>query len=244
MRTAIVSDIHGNLVAFRSSLEALGGIGADRILCLGDIVGYNPWPNECVDIIRQMAIPAVMGNHDRVAAGIEEPDRFNSSAREAILWTRELLTRENRDFLASLPDRMFIGDSIVLVHGSPREPDEYIISTDSARENMRFMSEKLSIRIGFFGHTHIASAFVQKGDNVAALKPERAVLEGGLSYLINPGSIGQPRDGDVRASLLIYDYEANSVEFFRVEYDIGAVSRAISDAGLPTFLARRLFLGR
>jgi diadenosine tetraphosphatase ApaH/serine/threonine PP2A family protein phosphatase len=185
-----------------------------------------------------------MGNHDRVAAGLEEPNRFNRAAQEAILWTREALTKENRDFLASLPDQMFIGDSIVLVHGSPRDRNEYIMSTDNAEENMRYMREKFTVTIGFFGHTHAASLFVQKGDSVAQLEPVPIILEGGSLYLINPGSIGQPRDGDVRASFLVHDYEASSVEFFRVEYDIDAVSRAILDAGLPRFLARRLFLGR
>jgi diadenosine tetraphosphatase ApaH/serine/threonine PP2A family protein phosphatase len=244
MRSAVISDIHGNLVALNAVLSAAADLSVDRILCLGDIVGYNPWPNECVDLMRERSIVSVMGNHDRVAAGIGEPDDFNEAARDAILWTRERLSRENREFLARLPERVFIGESIVLVHGSPRDPNEYILSTGAAERNIHFMRERLGTTVAFFGHTHVAGLFAADRGGIGAFGPRNVKIDGGRAYLINPGSVGQPRDGDPRAAFLIYDYEAGTVRFERVDYDVEAVFGAVVEAGLPAHLGRRLFLGR
>jgi predicted phosphodiesterase len=244
MRSAVISDIHGNLVALDAALSAVADLSVDRIVCLGDIVGYNPWPNECVDLMREHSIVSVMGNHDRVAAGVEEPDDFNDAAREAILWTRQRLRPENREFLARLPERIFIGESIVLVHGSPRNPNEYILSTGAAEQNIHFMKERLGTTVGFFGHTHAAGLFAADRGGIGAFGPRNMRIEEGRAYLINPGSIGQPRDGDPRAAFLIHDNEVGTVHFLRVDYDVEAVFGAVVEAGLPASLGRRLFLGR
>ncbi len=242
MRSAILSDIHANLIAFRAVLDAVEQLNVQRIFCLGDIVGYNPWPNECVQVIRERSIPCVMGNHDRVAAGLEEPDDFNALAREAILWTRGILTQAHSSFLAKLPDRRAIDSSTILVHGSPRDPNEYILTLSIARENMAFMRDRLGSDLCFFGHTHVSGIFDRIYDNTPTVGRTFS-LKRGSACLVNPGSIGQPRDRDPRASFLIYDDEDMTVEFHRVEYNVSAVKDAIVREGLPQHLGRRLFLG-
>lgn len=243
MRAAIISDIHANLPGFRACLDAVDELGLERILCLGDIVGYNPWPNECIRIITERSIQCVMGNHDRVAAGLEEPDYFNAMARQAILWTRRVLIDEHRDYLSKLPERVFIDDSTILVHGSPRDPDEYILAIDAAHENMRFMEERFAAWLGFFGHTHVSGVF-DRSDEESPYGDNKVLLKEREPYLINPGSIGQPRDGDPRSSFLVYDSDELTVKFYHVAYDIDAVHEAIVREGLPEYLGARLFLGR
>ena len=242
MRSAILSDIHGNLVALRAVLDVIEGLSTERVLCLGDIVGYNPWPNECVQVIRERSIPCVMGNHDRVAAGLEEPESFNASAREAILWTRGVLTQEHRNYLAKIPDRRAVDGSVILVHGAPRDPDEYILTSGIVRENIIFMEERLDASLGFFGHTHVSGIFDGKNDRTP-IYDGKYFLKKGHVCLVNPGSVGQPRDRDPRASFLIYDDEEMSVQYYRVEYDIVTVYDSIVKEGLPGYLGKRLFLG-
>ncbi|MBN2225400.1 MAG: metallophosphoesterase family protein [Deltaproteobacteria bacterium] len=242
MRTAIISDIHANLIGFRAFLDAVERLSVQRTLCLGDIVGYNPWPNECIQIIRDRSIACVMGNHDRVAARIEDPDNFNAPARQAILWTRSVLTEENRDFLAGLPDRRVIDDSTIMVHGSPRNPDEYILTTKNACENMVFMKERFGASLGFFGHTHLPGVFDLIHESIPIYEGKTSLKETSV-YLINPGSIGQPRDGNPGVSFLVYDNDEKTLEFFRVSYDIDAVFEAIGRKGLSPYLGKRLFLG-
>ena len=242
MRTAILSDIHANLIGLQACLDALERLRVERVFCLGDIVGYNPWPNECIQIIRERSIPCIMGNHDRVAAGLEEPDNFNALATEAILWTRGILSQAHKAFLAKLPDRRALDKSAVLVHGSPRDPDEYILTPETARENIAFMAKRLGCSFCFFGHTHVPGIF---NGAYARTRVFEGILhlDGGHAWLVNPGSIGQPRDGDPRSSFVIYDDDAMTAEFHRVEYDIQAVNDAIVREGLPPHLGRRLFLG-
>jgi predicted phosphodiesterase len=242
MRLAILSDIHANLIGFQAVLNAVEHLSVQRIFCLGDIVGYNPWPNECVQIIRERSIACVMGNHDRVAAGLLEPDNFNATARDAIFWTREVLTEAHLSFLAKLPDRRAVNNSAILVHGSPRDPDEYILTETIARENMTFMRERLGTDIGFFGHTHVPAIYGET-DGYTPISERRLFLKRGSLRLINPGSIGQPRDRDPRASFVVYDDEDMTVEFHRVAYDVHAVHDAIVREGLPPYLGERLFLG-
>lgn len=242
MRSAILSDIHANLIAFRASLDAVERLHVQRAFCLGDIVGYNPWPNECVQIIRERSIPCVMGNHDRVAAGLEEPDNFNALATEAILWTRGALSETNKSFLAKLPDRRALNKSAVLVHGSPRDPDEYILTSEVARKNIAFLSERLGCDLCFFGHTHVPGIFDGTYADTRVFEG-RFSLDRGHVWLVNPGSIGQPRDGDPRASFIIYDESEMAAEFHRIEYEVQAVRDAIIREGLPPPLGRRLFLG-
>jgi len=244
MRTAIISDVHGNLPAFTSFLEISEELNVRRILCLGDIVGYNPWPNECIDIIKEMGIPCVMGNHDRVACGEDSPDSFNLAARGAILWTREVLTESNRKYLAALPDMIVVDKEYLLVHGSPRDPNEYIFTHNSAIDNIEFMKSEFEKSLCFFGHTHVVFAVSEDRGKIEVFRGESVQIEKEKGYLINPGSIGQPRDGDPKAAFLIYDEGKQEVKFHRFDYDIDAVYEAVIDAGIDPYLGKRLFLGR
>lgn len=160
MRYAIISDIHSNLEALRAVLDMTAFVNVDATFCLGDIVGYNANPNECVEIVRSEGIRCILGNHDSRAAGLEEPDDFNPLAAKAVLWTRERLTEENKSFLANLP-RELQSDDFVLVHGSIHDTDRYILYKDDIVANFRSLKELPGPpRIGFFGHTHVRIAFV------------------------------------------------------------------------------------
>ena len=224
MKYAVISDIHANLEAFLSVLAEIDSLSPDAVVCLGDIVGYGADPNACVDIIREREIPSVMGNHDAAASGATEPWNFNDAAREAVLWTRDELTNENRDFLVSLPERIETEDYMA-VHGAISDPDKYIFSYRDAEPEFGLMND---YGLCFFGHTHVPA------DHASPAEPKRR--------LINPGSVGQPRDRDPRAAFLVYDTESG-VEFRRAEYDISAAQGKIIWKGLDSQLAKRLSHG-
>lgn len=243
MRYAILSDIHSNLEALSVVLERTRSLGADATFCLGDIVGYNANPNECVEIVRSEGIRCILGNHDSRAAGMEEPDDFNTLAERAVLWTRSQLTAENSDFLKSLPRELRV-DDIVLFHGSIQDTDRYILQKEDIVDNFRsLLALPGGPRIGFFGHTHMRIAFALAGGvasldygDVLTVYPDR-------HYLINPGSVGQPRDGDPRAAFALYDNQERTVSFHRVEYDVRSCQDKVIRAGLPPRLAERLAVG-
>jgi predicted phosphodiesterase len=243
MRTAVIADIHANLEALQAVLTRIEVLRADEILCLGDIVGYNADANECVDIIRTMKIRCVLGNHDACAAGLEEPDSFNPVARRAVLWTRAELTDENSLFLRKLPREQRVRD-IFIFHGSIHDTNRYILYMSDAADNFtQLAGVGSSLRIGFFGHTHVRAAlYYYKRAISVDLSPDLKLAEE-KRYLINPGSVGQPRDGDPRASFLVYDADDNRVTFSRVKYDIHACQDKIIRAGLPSRLAERLASG-
>ncbi len=243
MRFAVIADIHANLEALKAVLERIETLGADEIVCLGDIVGYNANPNECLDIVRNRGVMSVLGNHDACASGLEEPVGFNPEARRAVLWTRSTLSGENRLFLRSLPRELRMGD-FLLFHGSIHDTDRYILYLSDAAENFALLAEMgKSLRIGFFGHTHLKVALLyHRGEVAAEPSPGLQLTEKNL-YLINPGSVGQPRDGDWRASFLLYDTDKGRVTFSRVEYDIRACQDKILQSGLPSQLAERLASG-
>jgi predicted phosphodiesterase len=244
MRYAVLSDIHANLEAFHAVLARIVEVGADQVLCLGDVVGYNADPNACIDIVRNEGITCVMGNHDAAACGIEEPDNFNPSARAAVLWTREVLTVENREFLRDLPRHLQI-NNIVFCHGSINETDQYLFEDSDVLENFSVMETlSNSTQVCFFGHTHMKAAYSLRGGTLSRVLPDKILLVDGTRYLINPGGLGQPRDGDPQAPFLIYDTAEGTVVFHRMEYDITACQRKILRAGLPTQLAERLTMGR
>ena len=239
-----MSDIHGNIVAFEQVLESLAEHGVDRYLCLGDIVGYGARPNECCDLVRELAPVAVAGNHDLAASQPGMERWFTSAARASILWTRETLTSDNLDFLQSLAVTTSAGDAR-LCHASLTDTSTYVAWPEQAMESFALMDGMLC----FFGHTHYAEWFVQ---NQAGKLPEQLAAASGAvvrleecyRYMINPGAVGQPRDGDSRAAFAIYDDMASTVEILRVEYDIASTQKQITAAGLPSGMATRLANGR
>lgn len=228
MKYAVISDIHANLEAFLSVLEEIDSLRPDAVVCLGDIVGYGADPNACVDIIRERGIPSVMGNHDAAASGATEPWNFNDAARDAVLWTRDELTNENKDLIAALPDRIETRH-FMAVHGAISDPDKYIFTRRDAEPEFRLMDD---YSLCFFGHTHVPAQY----------QPTRGPGADGGKSLVNPGSVGQPRDRDPRAAFLVYDTESG-VEFRRTEYDIRSAQRKIIENGLDSRLAERLSYG-
>jgi diadenosine tetraphosphatase ApaH/serine/threonine PP2A family protein phosphatase len=244
MRYAVIADIHANLEAFRAVLAAAAELGADQVVCLGDIVGYSADPNACVDIVRSEGIACVLGNHDAAACGLAEPDNFNPAAREAALWTRQALTAENKTHLRGLPLVLVIGD-MVLCHGSINDTNRYILEDGDARENFAVMDAlKDDPQVCFYGHTHMKAAYSITGDVICRITSDTVLLADGTRYLINPGSVGQPRDGDPDAPFLLYDAAERSVVFHRVAYNVAATQAKILQAGLPARLALRLSMGR
>ncbi len=239
MRYAIISDIHANLEALERSLGAIDEVGVDEILCLGDIVGYGANPNECVDLVRKRGVTSIIGNHDCVACGKSEPNDFNPMARSAILWTRSTLSRDNKDYLLDLPDKREIED-LLIVHGAISDPDKYIFSEGDTLREFELMQNR---NICFFGHTHVRVFYVLTNDEIRGFYDDGLRINKDGKYLINPGSVGQPRDRDHRVSFLIYDDERETVEYTRLEYDIASAQKKIIEAGLDRRLAYRLSLG-
>ena len=239
MRIAVISDVHGNLHALDAVLADAGPV--DAVWHLGDVVGYGPDPDAVVERLTSIGAVGVRGNHDAAACGGAEIDWFNPDARSAMEWTREVISSRTRSWLADLPERRET-DGFTLVHGSGRDPIwEYVTSSTAAQASLGAMDTTHGIN----GHTHIPVAYLVMGDRVGRLGPARgatneAVALGGGRLLLNPGSVGQPRDGDPRASYLILDTEAGSATWHRVAYDIAAVGAAMRAAGLPRRLAERL----
>ncbi|MEE9614603.1 MAG: metallophosphoesterase family protein [Thermodesulfobacteriota bacterium] len=255
MRYAVISDPHSNLEALTAVLSEIDAFGTDETLCLGDLVGYNADPNECVELIRARGIRCVMGNHDSRASGVEEPGGFNPIAAEALLWTREKLTEENRAFIEKLPRAIEIetgeeagegeknGKKFLAVHGRVNDTDGYILGPRDAVDNFRLLEETGGPGLCFFGHTHVRVAYVETGGRVTVRMDETLEMNVGSNYLVNPGSVGQPRDGDPRAAFLTFDSERMEIESHRVAYDIELTARKIMDSGLPSMLAERLKAG-
>jgi len=246
MRYLVLSDIHANLEALEAVLEAARDIPYERLLVLGDLIGYGANPNEVVDRVRDLAPHAVIrGNHDKVGAGLEPSDAFNAVARTAIRWTYEALSDDNRDWLADLPaGPLVIDDLLEICHGTPQDEDMYVFDDGDVLRSMQAATRRLCL----FGHTH-----VQVGYRLAnqSLTLETADLRRPLHipishghYLINPGSVGQPRDGDPRAAFGVYDAQAHAVEIYRTPYPVERAQASIREAGLPEALAQRLMIGR
>lgn len=243
MKYAIISDLHANLEALTAVLEVIDRVGVDQIVCLGDVVGYNANPNECVEIIRQREIPTICGNHDAVACGIDEPWGFNPIALAAALWTRERLDQDHMEWLSKLPDyREF--DHFLAAHGSPSDRDCYLFTWEDVLPHLPFLEER-GFSLCLFGHTHNPGIFSR--DGMYALDDHsRFELgeDGSKLFFINPGSVGQPRDGDARAAFGLYDSDSRVYELVRVNYPVAKASEKVVEAGLPPFLAQRLKLGR
>lgn len=247
MRILVLSDIHGNRFGLEAALDAARGCGA--IICLGDVVGYGAHPNECCEILRKRQVRCLGGNHDAAALGTLDIQWFNPVAKKAILWTREELTEENKNWLAALEPRAdWASQGFQAVHASLRQPlKEYIHDRGAAWPTMELMTQPLC----FYGHTHEADAYscTHPGgpsdlDRQALPLGGTVTLKPGFRYLINPGSCGQPRDGNPKAKFAIYDTAARTVEVRAVDYDYFSACAAILDAGLPAMLGDRLFVGK
>ncbi|MGH9748129.1 MAG: metallophosphoesterase family protein [Candidatus Acidiferrales bacterium] len=249
MRHLILSDIHANVTALDTALAAAKGKW-DKAVCLGDVVGYGPDPNEVIDRIRELDAITIRGNHDKAGSGLANAEDFNPVARNAALWTRDQLRPELREYLEKLPTGPETVDGFTIVHGASRDEDEYVFAPAQALDGLI----EAATPVTFFGHTHLQGGFSlrQDDDKVIALhfKPggenqfTPLTIEDGATYLLNPGSIGQPRDGDTRAAFCIADLDKKIVEFWRVPYDIEAVQKRMAAAGLPEPLILRLQFGR
>ena len=247
MRLLVFSDVHANATALEAALEACAGRW-ERAVCLGDVVGYGPDPNEVVERVRTLVSTIVRGNHDKAVSGISDLEDFNPVARAAVEWTRSRLRPENVRYLRSLPAGPVETDGAALVHGAVEDEDEYVFAANQAMTSLLASPRPIT----FFGHTHIQGGFSYDGAAVGVVEPSLKSgtkfsvvrLEPKTRYLLNPGSIGQPRDGDPRAAFAIADLENRRVEFWRTPYDIAAVQDRMEQAGAPEALVLRLAFGR
>ena len=243
MRYAIIADIHANLTAFTAVLADIkerGGV--EDVWCLGDVVGYGPYPHECIALLRQTKHVCVAGNHDWAAIGKVDTADFNPDAAAACHWTGKQLSPEDVEYLSNLPLTIERGD-FTLVHGSPREPiREYILSTAAARENFACFKTPYCL----VGHSHHPAVFSYDNAGDCLLSqflPDNPLVLGDSRLIINPGGVGQPRDGDPRASYAIYDSESRQVKLYRLDYDIRATQDRMIERGLPMRLVTRLSYG-
>lgn len=247
MRYLVLSDIHANSTALEATLSAVTGRW-ERVVCLGDVVGYGPDPNEVIDRVRTLNAMTIRGNHDKAACGLVDAEDFNPVARTAATWTREHLRADNLTYLQQLPQGPLEADGLALIHGALHDEDEYVFAPAQALDGLLESPSPVT----FFGHTHFQGGFSFRDNQlqVIQLRPEPGTsfaalrVEPATRYLLNPGSVGQPRDGDPRAAFAIADLNHAVVEFWRVPYDIEAVQQRMKRAGLPEPLILRLAFGR
>jgi predicted phosphodiesterase len=252
VRHLILSDIHANHEALTAVLKHAKG-RYDRILCLGDLVGYGSDPNEVVDWAREIVDAdggnnkIIRGNHDKACCGLDSIEDFNPAAQASSVWTSETLTETNLEFLRELGAGPLDAGGFDLVHGAPSDEDEYIITTSDAAD----MRGHLRTGVTFFGHTHLQGGFFLRRATVKAIEKvpvkwtELTIsIDDRSSFLINPGSVGQPRDGDWRAAYAVYQSDDRMVTYYRVEYDAPEARRRVRDAGLPMILGDRLLIGK
>src|SRR5215470_2821062 len=240
MRFAIFSDVHANLEALDAVLANAHARKCTHFVCLGDVVGYNANPHECVERIQELDCPIVKGNHDEQASLFESSTDFNPIAERAIQWTRDHLTEKDKGWLRDLPLQKQVRD-FTIVHATLDMPARwgYVFNNLDAAASFTYQRTNVC----FFGHTHVPMVFV-RDEVVCRERVELVRIEPTKKYFINMGSVGQPRDGNWRAAYCIYDTENNLVQQFRVKYDLAAVQKKIAEAGLPRLLAERLAIGR
>lgn len=236
MAIAIISDIHGNLEALTSIFDYIEKKKINEIYCLGDIVGYGPNPNECVDLVALKCTNAIIGNHDHAALGLTSIEYFNEFAKVSTRWTTNQLSNKSKDYLLSL-DFKFGNEYFLLVHSSPSDPKSwnYILTEQDAKQEFKHFDQPVC----FIGHSHFPVVFSKKGYT----RKSKVRLDDSNKYIVNVGSTGQPRDGDARACFCLYDRERRKIEYIRIEYDIKTTRDKIVEAGLPMFLADRLKKG-
>ncbi len=241
MRIAIISDIHGNLEALQSILEHIKSQDINEIVCLGDVIGYGANPNECTDIIKETCKVVIAGNHDFAATGKTDISFFNPYAKQAVLWTKNVLTAASFEYISNLPFHEYVNERIY-VHATPLRPENwgYIMSNFEALKEFGYFSQKVC----FVGHSHFPIIIEFQDGKCQFVRNSEITLQDEKRYIINVGSVGQPRDGNVRACYIIYNIEAKHIQYHRVEYDIATTQKKIRDAGLPEILAERLAQGK
>jgi diadenosine tetraphosphatase ApaH/serine/threonine PP2A family protein phosphatase len=240
MPFAILSDIHANLEAFEAVLADARENQCTDFVCLGDVVGYNANPHECVERVREMDCPIVKGNHDEQASLLESSRDFNEMAEAAIQWTRDHLSEEDKEWLRGLKLQRQVRD-FTIVHATLDTPGQwgYVFNNLDAAASFTYQHTTVC----FFGHTHVPMGFI-RDEGVQRQRIDKLRIEPAKKYFINVGSVGQPRDGDWHAAYCIYHIESNVVEQRRVKYDVATAQKKIIDAGLPRLLAERLAIGR
>ncbi len=242
MKIAIFSDIHSNLEALEVFVSNARG-KVDLFVCLGDVIGYGPDPSVCLSVVKNLCGNdwAVRGNHEKAVLDPKELRHFNPIAGESILWTTENISESDKEYIRSLSDVIEF-NNYIFVHGSPRDPDEYVTTLHSAIANIQIM-KKSHKKICFHGHTHVPVIWSEEKFFIP--EPFSPIqLDKNLFYMINPGSIGQPRDGMPDISFIVFDEEKYTVEFLRFPYDIRTTYGKIIQRGIPEYLGRRLFFGR
>jgi predicted phosphodiesterase len=243
MKVAVISDIHGNRHALEATLDAVAASDAAELWCLGDLVGYGAEPNACVELAREHAAVCLAGNHDLAVTGQIPPEEFSRGAGLAVQWTQEVIAPENLAFLEGLKPQGNEG-SVGLYHASPRDPVwEYVLSALLAQLCM----DRQRHRVCLIGHSHVALSFARQGSEVASGEPRPEGTQLDITageWLLNPGSVGQPRDGDPRASWLLLDVDGLTASFERTDYDVAGAAAAIRAARLPDSLAERLEYGQ
>lgn len=246
MRYGLIADVHANYRALHSALTHLRNAHIDKLLFMGDLVGYGPEPAQCVDLLRSLDpgfVEAISGNHDRQLVGDADPNMRRTAVR-ALEWTRSVLSGEQIDYLQGLAKGQTVDEVFIMVHGSLASRDAYILSTKEVAENRKLMLEEYKgMRVCFFAHTHVP-LLVGTDSLVKDLKETKAFrLDSEGTYLINPGSVGQPRDGCPLSAFGIFDTSSWTMTFFREPYDVAGAQAAIIEAGLPEKFARRLEVG-
>ncbi len=240
MKYAIIADIHANLEAFQVVLEDIQAQKCTHVACLGDVVGYGANPKECLDIVRQMNIPCVKGNHDEMCSVDDNMEGFNPAAAEAVLWTRQQLNEDDKKWLRDLKYIRLV-TSFTIVHATLDMPQRWGYVFEKLAAAASFTYQNTSVC--FFGHTHVPVAFIRdtvvRGGTYSKFR-----VEPGRKYFVNVGSIGQPRDGNPKAAYVVYDMDEGSIELRRLDYDIATAQSKILNAGLPPRLAERLAVGK
>ncbi len=245
MRFAILSDIHGNLEALEAILADVCNESVDRIFCLGDLVGYYANPNECIALIRRAALRTVAGNHDHAALGrIDFQSSFTRYACLAMEWTQGRLNDESKSFLSGLPLILTEDPDLLLTHSTPSRPDQWEYLFEDSEDLLSNAFASFNRRICFHGHTHSPLIMTLENDRIILQREKWIRLRRDRQYLINVGSVGQPRDGDPRSGYAIYDQELDEIRLKRVGYDLETTQAKVEKAGLPAFLGMRLEKGR
>jgi len=246
VRYLILSDIHANWEALQAVLEHAAGL-YDEIICCGDLIGYGADPNAVCLWCRENCKVVVRGNHDKASVGLEDLEWFNPVAKAAAIWTQQTLTPENIEYVRNLPKGPVTVSNFQIIHGSPLDEDEYMIGASDAAQLFSYLSRP----VAFFGHTHLQGGFIWNHSRIETIgKPgarsheEVLDIDPDCAYMINPGSVGQPRDADARAAYVIYDPDNKLLTYYRHNYDVVKAQAKILQAGLPPLLAERLSLGR